>query len=363
MIRLIVFILTVFATSALGQGAHYTYPFEIVCPEGLVVAGSSATITAKFEGGYTGERYAPTYNWSVSAGTIASGQGTPSITLEPWKEGPDSITVTLERTFMEAHYPEVQRSASCRFGVAPLPQARMVDEFRTGGTSCEEGFARLDSFFAELNNNPFDSGLIVIFGDAADAKAAGRREKQLTNYFTLRRFDRSRVRIIRGAANTGSTQFWMVPPGADMPAIIEAPATISTPPSQPYLYAAEQTDGVQGCGGNLYDVEEYAKVLQADPKSTARIVISRSSQAKYRAKVREIVAELVRYGVARDRIVTVYKYVRPNRMLELTELWIVPPKRVASVGWIADDGTELIRRCPAIESVRSLTLSTGRRSC
>lgn len=349
MTRLIILILAAFASSAFGQGAHNTYPFTVVCPDGVVAAGGSATVTAEFEGGYTGDKYAPNYNWSVSAGTIVTGQGTPAITVEAGKEGSDSITVTLERKFMEAHYPEVQRTASCTFGVAQLPQASLVDEFRTGGSNCEEGFARLDGFFVELNNNPGDTGLIVIYGDALDAKAARRREKQLMNHFSFRKFDRSRVRMIRGAANTGSTQFWMVPTGADMPAIAEAPqvAGTVTASTQAYLYAADYSDGVPGCFGNLYDVEEYAKVLQADAKSTARIVISRSSQAKYRSKVREIVAELARYGITRNRIVTVYKYVRPNRLLEVTELWVIPPKRVASVSWVKDDGLQLIHRCPA----------------
>lgn len=350
MTRLIIFILIAFAGSAFGQGAHYTYPFKVVCPEGVVVAGGSAAITAQFEGGHTGDRYQPTYNWTVSAGTIVSGQGTSSITVEAVKEGGDLITVTLERTFLEAHYPEVQRSASCTFGVAPLPQARMVDEFRTGGNNCEEGFARLDSFFVELNSNPLDTGLIVLYTDTRDARAASRREKQLRNHFTFRRFDLARVRFIHGEArDKGTTQFWMVPIGAEMPNVATAAqmSAATTSVTEPYLYAADYSDGVPGCFGNLYDVEEYAKVLRSEPNSTARIVISQTSQARYRTKVREIVAELARYGIPRRRIVTSYKHVRPNRMLELTELWVVPAKRVAGVGWLAEDGTELIRRCPA----------------
>ncbi len=358
MTRLIILILAAFASSAFGQGAHNTYPFTVVCPDGVVVAGVSATVTAEFEGGYTGDKYAPNYNWSVSAGTIVTGQGTPSITVEVGRQDNGALSVTLERTFMEAHFPEVQRSASCTFGVVPLPQARMIDEFRTGGKNCEEGFARLDAFFNELANNPMDEGLIVIYGDTRDSKAAGRRAKQLSNHFTFRKFDRSRVRFVRGIERDGgATQFWMVPVGADLPKIDEASdATNITPPTQPYLYATEYIDGVAGCFGNLYDLAEYAKVLQAEPKSSGRIVIGQSSQAKYRGNAREVIAELSGHGVARNRIVTVYKYVRPNRLLEVTELWVIPPKRSTSVGWIADDGTELTRRCPA-------TTQYWRRAC
>jgi len=123
------------------------------------------------------------------------------------------VTVTLNRAFTQAHYPEVQREANCSIAIAPLPVARMYDEFRTAGSNCEEGFARLDSFFNELANNPIDEGSIVIYADALDKKAAPRREKQLLNHFTFRKFDRSRVKVIRGAARSQGTTSsgWFLP--------------------------------------------------------------------------------------------------------------------------------------------------------
>src|SRR5688572_279228 len=183
MIRAI-FLLIFFAMSAtaFGQGAHYTYPFSIQCPDEMVTAGQSVKIDAKFEGGYTGERYSPTYNWSVSQGIIGSGQGTPSITVEVEKANAGQLIVTLNRGFNVAHYPEVQKSADCSMMIAPWPEPRMFDEFRTAGDNCEEGFARLDSFFVELNNNPNDSGLIVLYGDTFEANAAQRRATQLRNH-------------------------------------------------------------------------------------------------------------------------------------------------------------------------------------
>ena len=66
-------------------------------------------------------------------------------------------------------------------------------------------------------------------------------------------------------------------------------------------------------------------MLKTNAENVARIVIGQSSQAKYRPKAKEIVEDLRRLGIPRSKIVTVYKYVRPNRMLEMTELWIVPP--------------------------------------
>jgi hypothetical protein len=224
----------------------------------------------------------------------------------------------------------------------------LVDEFRTAGNNCEEGFARLDSFFVELGNNPIDDGLIVIYGDARDARAARRREQQLINHFTFRKFDRSRVRVIRGAAlKDGTTQFWLIPPGADAPVIEGKNRSVPAQPSQPYLYAANYADGVPGCIGNLYDVGEFANAIKADEGNTARIVISESSRLKYRKAAREITAELASLGIDRTRVVTIYKYVRPNRLLEVTELWVVPSKR--RLNNVTGAGLEfgLLHRCPS----------------
>jgi hypothetical protein len=329
MIRIIAFILFSFTTTVLGQGAHYTYPFNIECPQNRVIAGEQVTITARFENGHTGDKYLPGYSWSVSMGSIVSGQGTSSITIVAGKDESGSLNVFLHRTFKEAHYPGVQSEATCTVDVAASPTPRMIDEFRTGGTNCEEGFARLDSFFAELSNNPGDQGLIVIYGDEGSSVAAKSRERQLRNHFKWRKFPIDRVTILRGVATPqGTTQFWMVPPGAEIPDIEVSAEAVDKPPTGPYLYAENQLDGIPGCSGNLYDYEEYAKVLHADPASSARIIIRESSRAKYQREVREILRELAAFGIARRRITAVYKYVRPNLMLEINELWILPGKKV-----------------------------------
>ncbi len=327
---LTLFLFLVSAAVAFGQGSHYEFPFSIECPESLVSPGEIVSVNLRFPGPYTGEKYSPTYNWTVSRGEISGGQGTTSIKIDVGRSGSDSLIVTLERAFGQPHYPFAQRDGSCTIGIVPVPQARMIDEFRTAGNNCEEGFARLDAFFTELGNNPMDAGLIVINGDARDARAALRREQQLLNHFTFRKFDRSRVRIIRGAPRqAGTTQFWSVPPGADQPEISQDASSgvaEKPPPQQPYFYAADYLDGVPGCSGYLYDLEEYARVLNANPAKTGRIVISQSSRAKYARTLREILAELTQHGVARHRVTSIYKYVRPNRLLEVTELWVVPPR-------------------------------------
>ncbi|MFO5197480.1 hypothetical protein RCL06_24100, partial [Salmonella enterica subsp. enterica serovar Typhimurium] len=92
----------------------------------------------------------PVYTWSVSNGTIASGQGTPSITVEVPRDAEGSFEVSLDRKFTEPHFIGVEKTASCSLMIEPTPKAVLVDEFSTLGP-CEEGNARMDQYFVELN--------------------------------------------------------------------------------------------------------------------------------------------------------------------------------------------------------------------
>jgi hypothetical protein len=122
---------------------------------------------------------------------------------------------------------------------------------------------------------------------------------------------------------------------------------VAEPRVQSYLYAANYADGVPGCFGNLYDIGEFANVIKADDGNTARIVINESSRIRYRRTAREITAELASLGIQRSRVATVYKYVRPNRLLEVTELWVIPSKRRLPTSANADLELGLIHRCPS----------------
>ena len=67
---------------------------KMYCPN-TVIVGEKLTFTADVRGG--DQNVTPTYNWAVSAGAIASGQGTSTITVET-KEltGGSSVTATVE---------------------------------------------------------------------------------------------------------------------------------------------------------------------------------------------------------------------------------------------------------------------------
>ncbi len=74
---------------------------------------------------------------------------------------------------------------------------------------------KMDAFFVELSNNPAAQGYIINYG--TDREIA-KREKQIRNSITFRRYDASRITLVRGGnREVIKTDLWLVPPGAESP--------------------------------------------------------------------------------------------------------------------------------------------------
>lgn len=181
----------------------------ITGPAGVTNPGETMTFTAN------GGASDATYNWTVSAGTIESGQGTPSITVSTTADmAGDNVTATVD---LGGTDPKCQcdTNESETAGIATIPEPRMVDEF--GKQVDDEVKARIDNFYIELNNNPNAQGYIVNYGTD---KEIARREAQIRKAIRFRKYDESRVTMVRGGDNSEgvNTKFWVVPPGAENPA-------------------------------------------------------------------------------------------------------------------------------------------------
>jgi hypothetical protein len=185
---------------------------SVTGPAGVTQPGDSMTFTANVSGG-TAQNV--TYNWSVSSGTISSGQGTPSITVATDSSmAGGNVTATVEIGLdVDCGCP---KSASETAPVAPKPEAVLVDEF--GKLPNDDIRGRLDSFFTELSNNPNNQGYIINYGSDKEIAA---RERLITNHIAFRNFDRSRITLVRGGASADGeprTKLYRIPPGADNPA-------------------------------------------------------------------------------------------------------------------------------------------------
>ena len=190
-----------------------------VCPTtfdvsggGVVQPGESMSFTATVSGGSSSDI---TYNWTVSAGTITSGQGTPSITVGGTETlAGQNITATVE-IGGAGLCDNCPRTNSETGSVADKPRARLFDEF--GPLVDDDVKARIQNLYVELGNNPSAQGYIINYG--TDREIAN-RERQIRKAISFLKLDPSRVTLVRGGASPNGgvyTKVWIVPPGADNP--------------------------------------------------------------------------------------------------------------------------------------------------
>lgn len=188
------------------------WTLDVSGPSGITQPGDSMTFTANVTGGTaTGI----TYNWSVSSGTITSGQGTPSITVATTREMANtSVTATVDvgGTGVCESCP---RNASETAGIADDVKPVAIDEF--GKLPNDDIRGRLDNFFNDLNANPNNQGYIILYGTEREMTT---RERLITNHINFRSFPRDRITIVRAGAHpdgTVYTKLYRIPPGAENP--------------------------------------------------------------------------------------------------------------------------------------------------
>ncbi len=192
---------------------------SVSCPSD-VDQGSPITFTASVSSDQS-----VTYNWSVSAGTISSGQGTSSITVDTAGLGGQSVTATLELGGLD---PACSRTASCTTSIrAPKPVATKFDEY--GDIRFNDEKARLDNFAIQLQNAPGSTGTIVAFGTCA-GQAQARADRAKDYLVNTRGIDAGRLTTVDGGCREDLVvELWLVPTGADAP-IPTNSATVSPCP-------------------------------------------------------------------------------------------------------------------------------------
>ena len=184
----------------------------VSCPDTGVV-GQPVTFTANVSGGDPG--VTATYNWTVTAGTISSGQGTSSITVDT-----TGVTGTVTATVTLGGYDRsCNPTASCTTSFPVKAVARKVDEY--GNIRFNDEKARLDNFAIELQNDPTSQGYLICYGGRRGRAGEGQaRCDRAKNYLvTTRGIDASRVVTVDGGYREDLTvELWVVPSGATAPA-------------------------------------------------------------------------------------------------------------------------------------------------
>jgi hypothetical protein len=184
---------------------------SVSCPTD-VEPNAPITFTASVTNGPS----AVTYNWSVSAGTISSGQGTSTITVDTNGLGGQSVTATVSVGGADPSCTGTTASCTTSVKVAP-PPARKFDEY--GNIRFNDEKARLDNYAIQLQNEPGSQGTIIVYGSCAgEAQQRGDRAKDyLVN---TRGIEAGRITVVDGGCRADLTvQLWVVPQGAAAPTV------------------------------------------------------------------------------------------------------------------------------------------------
>lgn len=153
------------------------------------------------------------YLWTVSNGTIIEGQGTATIKTEIPESDGRNITATVQIKGIPENCANTASETSspneCRLPI-------LNDEF--GRLPNVEVKARMAEVYVKLGDEPNSQGYIINYGTDREIAA---REKQIQRAIASRKFDASRVTIVKGGLNPNGegvlTKIYIVPPGANNP--------------------------------------------------------------------------------------------------------------------------------------------------
>jgi hypothetical protein len=201
----------------LGAGAQQAAPecptVSTSCPDS-VDADKPVTFTVNVSGG--DPNVTPTYNWTVSAGTIESGQGTSAISVSTAGLAPSTtITATVD---VGGYDRACSTSSSCTAEVMPKIEPHKVGEY--GTLPLKEEQAKLDEFFLEFYNSSETQAFIYAYGGRTsrpdDArKAADRAKKYLVG---KREMDPASITIVdAGYREQPTIELWIVPTVVEPP--------------------------------------------------------------------------------------------------------------------------------------------------
>jgi hypothetical protein len=183
---------------------------SVTCPE----AGNEnapVTFTATISGG--SPNITPGYNWTISAGRIISGQGTPSITVDTSGLAGQTVRASLDVSSFGTPCP-----ASCSVSIPIMNKPRKFDEYYDIARNDEK--ARLDNYAIQLQSEPGSQGYIIVYPSRrARPNDAQARAQRISDYLVNSRgIDSHRVVITMGPPREDWLfELWVVPEGAPPP--------------------------------------------------------------------------------------------------------------------------------------------------
>ncbi|HVG34514.1 MAG TPA: hypothetical protein VM911_15695 [Pyrinomonadaceae bacterium] len=185
----------------------------VECPTNILQQGDPFIVTSEIVG--YDPNLNPTYNWSISAGIITSGQGTPSITIDTTGTVGQTITATLEVGGLDS---TCANSASCSYVACPAPVSRRFDKF--GDLAFADEKKRLDYFAEQLEKEQGSMASIIVYGKqgARTPEAQARADRAKEYLVNKRAVSAERITTIDGGLRPRlQVELWITPQGGALP--------------------------------------------------------------------------------------------------------------------------------------------------
>lgn len=186
----------------------------VECPADFLQPGEPFTIKANVTDADPSLNL--TYNWSVSAGTITSGQGTSTIIMDTTGTTGQTITATLEVTGLDS---TCANTASCTYIACLAPVSRRFDRYGDLGFADEK--KRLDYFAEQLQKEPGSQAHIIVYGKQGAPRAgeAQARADRAKDYLVNKRgIAAERITTVDGGIRSRlMIELWIAPQGAPAP--------------------------------------------------------------------------------------------------------------------------------------------------
>lgn len=196
----------------MARGTSQCPVVKISCMDSAGCA-TSITFTAEVSNAATTANLS--YNWTVSAGKITSGQGTSSITVDTTGLAGSSVEAVVQVNGL----PETcVGRATCATALICDPGPERLDEYRN--ISFKDEKARLDKFAAALENEPTAQGYLICYGGRRGraGESQQRCERAVGYLISRRNRDASRVVTVDGGYKEVLTvELWVVPSGVTSP--------------------------------------------------------------------------------------------------------------------------------------------------
>jgi hypothetical protein len=188
------------------------------------------TFTANVSGG--DPNVTPTFNWTVSAGMISSGQGTSSIKVDTTGLGGQTVTATVD----VGGFPrECSTSNSCTTSIGKkAAPAVKFGEYVTNDLSANK--AQLDKFVLALQQDPAAQGYLIAYGGRTSQPDDAQKAADNATDYTIntRKLDGARTLSgVGGYRERPTVELWIAPPGATPPLATPTVAPKDVKPAAP----------------------------------------------------------------------------------------------------------------------------------